>query len=266
MTTAQRVIKYIAIAFAALLVAAIVLGIYYGVGALLDIGSDDSTGVMSGLEVSGEPTSLDIDVKSVGIEIKTGDAFKLETDSRYITAKLSNGTLKIEEKSRGWFKTDPAGELIITLPDGKNFGSVEIDAGAGVINIETLTADKIDLDLGAGAVTVDSIIATKKADIDGGAGKITVKNGDLYDLELNMGVGELDMTAKLSGKASVDCGVGKTGITLKGTAADYSIRADKGIGSAELDGEAMQSGKTYGNGASTIDIDGGVGNIEIDFE
>ena len=43
----------------------------------------------------------------------------------------------------------------------------------------------------------------------------------------------------------------------------YKIKVNKGIGSITIDGKETIDGNEYGHGETYIDIDGGVGAIEI---
>ena len=54
-------------------------------------------------------------------------------------------------------------------------------------------------------------------------------------------------------------------VRLLGSPEDYRIRLDKGIGSATMDGKALSGGSTLGSGQHSIDIDGGIGSIRIQF-
>ena len=46
---------------------------------------------------------------------------------------------------------------------------------------------------------------------------------------------------------------------------DYCIILDKGLGNATINGKNMSDDTTYGTGENKLDIDGGVGSIQIDF-
>ena len=81
-----------------------------------------------------------------------------------------------------------------------------------------------------------------------------------------MGVGELNLTGELSGKSSIDYGVGETNIVLLGTDDDYKVKLDKGIGEATIDGIKMSDDSVYGAGKNYIEIDGGVGELSISFK
>ena len=59
--------------------------------------------------------------------------------------------------------------------------------------------------------------------------------------------------------------MGELNLTLTGTLDDYCITLDKGVGKATLDGKKMSDDVKYGNGETSIEIDGGVGAMKIEF-
>ena len=77
-----------------------------------------------------------------------------------------------------------------------------------------------------------------------------------------MGTGKAVLDCRLSGDCSIDQGVGALELTLRGTPNDYRIKLDKGIGSARLGGSGVGDG-TYGSGACTVDLDGGIGSMTL---
>ncbi len=271
MTEIQKIIKYAALVLAGLLIVAIVSGIVSTLSGLAFIGSwfgkeDATAGEMRELAVDGTVDTLLLDLRSVALTVETGDAFAAETDDPYVTCEMNNGTLKIREKNRGWFAGDFSGELVITLPADSAFEKIDIDAGAGKIDIDTLSTAVFLLDIGAGDVKIGTLLVTDDTAINGGAGQVTIDGGTLADFDLDMGVGKFDCTAALTGDSEINCGVGEMRLTLIGTTVDYRIELDKGLGSAIVDGKALSDGETYGAGANEIDIDGGVGAIQVEFK
>ena len=81
-----------------------------------------------------------------------------------------------------------------------------------------------------------------------------------------MGIGEINLTAKLTGKNEINAGIGNLNIELTGNEEDYKIQTNKGIGTVKIDGKEMSDGQKYGEGENHIDIDGGIGNIKVKFE
>ena len=47
---------------------------------------------------------------------------------------------------------------------------------------------------------------------------------------------------------------------------DYKIDIDKGLGNINIDEDSFDVDGTYGTGETFIKVDGGVGNIKVDFE
>ena len=54
-------------------------------------------------------------------------------------------------------------------------------------------------------------------------------------------------------------------INLQGEKQSYKIQADKGLGSIKIDRKEISSGEIFGDGQNYIEIDGGIGNIDINF-
>ena len=81
-----------------------------------------------------------------------------------------------------------------------------------------------------------------------------------------MGVGNLTLTSYLLGTNDISAGIGSIELNLIGTYDEYRILANKGIGSIKLDGNSIDSDTYYGTGNNQINIDGGVGSIDIHFK
>lgn len=262
MTSTQRLIKYAALFLAALLILAMILGIYR-LGRLLF--RDDGVAEMPfAIEITESFTALDIELRSTSLTVLSGDVFSLETNNRYIRADVSDGELQIREERRLFFGDREDSELILTLPKELVLDSVELLSGAGIVRIDALNAREASLFFGAGEVDIRSLYTTERTEIEGGAGRITL-GGMMHDLDLDMGVGELVLTAVLTGKEnSVDCGVGSAEITLLEDASDYTVSLSKGLGSIYVNGrEIPDANKTIGNGERLLSISGGVGELRI---
>lgn len=268
MTTFQKIVKYLAIAFALFLTVNIIAGILMGVAGISGLLSDkdDTTPAaeMQTYPVEGEISSLSIELSTAGLILQTGEAFSVESNHPYVSVTADNGTLTVSETKK-LFTSIKSTSVVITVPDGFVFDEVTVDTGAGRVEFEALTCDVLDLSLGAGRVDIHRLTANERAEIDGGAGQLTVDGGKLCNLNLDMGVGALTLTSRLEGQCSLDYGVGSTKLILLGHREDYQISLDKGLGDAHLAGEVMQDGAVYGTGAQKIDIDGGVGSITVDF-
>ena len=183
MTTAQKVIKYIALGFAAFLIVTIISAILSGGYALLrafGLIHVDKNIVTEELKVISsevkEISTLKIDLSCTNLDVKIGDNFKVETNNSKITFTNDNGSVKIKEENRNWLNNNKESNLIIYIPrDMIAIDETKIETGAGKINIEKLNTQSLYLELGAGDVHIENVVATAETKIDGGARKNRTK-------------------------------------------------------------------------------------------
>lgn len=268
MSSLQKIIKYMATSFALFLAFSIISGIVYGISSLenlFDNNDNEITRKLKDLKINTNASVLNIDVSSANLKIKEGNSLKAETNNKYIKIKQEKNRLSIIEKENHLFSNNKNKELIIYIPSDFVFDYVDITTGASKVNVDKISTEKLDLELGAGKVDINQLIVLDNTEIEGGAGKITIKDGDIHNLDLEMGIGSLSLTSKLTGNSHIDAGVGKINLNLLGTLDDYKISIDKGIGSATLAGNNMNNDTLYGTGNNIIEIDGGIGSINIDF-
>jgi len=265
MTTTQKIIKYCAIAFAIFLIFSIISGVAALIGSIGGAFSNvDINEELKDLHLENNANVLDINIKATNLEIKKGNILKAETDNEHITINNTNNRLVIKEEKHNLFDTDTK-KLTVYVPEDLVFEGVSINAGAGNIKVEELNSDNLFMDLGAGNVTIDNVLVTKEIEIDGGAGNLTIENGSMNNLDLDLGVGDVSVTANLQGDIDINTGVGKTEVNILGNKEDYEIEVDKGFGKVTIDGIDVKDEYTFGRGINSIDIDGGIGNINVNF-
>lgn len=281
MTSFQKFIKYCAIALAAVIIVSIVGGAAWGISAIVGLADGELAGVVidSGVQrgeyegadgdmnrysVSGDITAVIIDVSAARICVGTGETLSLESTISDLTVKNDGGRLVIKDKKHIIYNNSNKNTVDLTLPVGITLDELDIDGGAGTLDVSGITSRRLSVDIGAGSTRLSSLTVTESADIDGGAGRLVIEGCDITDLDFDMGTGKAVLDCRLSGDCSIDQGVGALELTLRGTPNDYRIKLDKGIGSARLGGSGVGDG-TYGSGACTVDLDGGIGSMIIDF-
>lgn len=266
MIKTQKIIKYCAIVFALYLIFNIIFGILYGVMSIDNIfSSDDNVGELNNVDIDiSDVNYLEIDLNSINLDIKIGEEFKVETNSTKINVSNINNKLVISDKSK-WFFDDSDRKVILYIPNDFEFDKVNIETGAGKVNIDELNSKKLSLDLGAGKVIINELSVINKAEIETGAGEFVINNGLINNLDMDMGVGKVYIKALINGESEMDAGVGKTTLDLVGSLSDYKIKIDKGIGNTKINGDNITDGKYYGTGSNVIDIDGGVGEFVVNF-
>lgn len=271
MTSGQKIIKYFALALAIFLIVSIISLIFKGISMIGGLKGDDDaiSENMKKLDVEQvEKIDLDINLAATSLTIKKGDSIYAETNNKYIELKQKDNKIEIKEGNHNWFlrnnKTEA--QLVIYLPESIEIEKVNINSGAGVINIESLSCKNLTFEIGAGEVKLDNINVSKECKIEGGAGKLSILSGNINDLDLEMGVGEVDIYANITGKSDIEAGVGKLNIKLTGEKDSYKIKAKKGLGDIEIDNKKISDNEVFGDGDNYIKVDGGVGEIDITFE
>lgn len=262
MSEVQKVIKYLAIVFAVLLIFNIFSMIFYCFNSLSDVFDGDVKVVdkLKGIDVSGS-SILSVDINTANLTIKSGDVLKVETDNKNVDVVQENDKIYVKENGN-WFKFNKGANVVVTVPTSVVFDGVAIDTGVGNLDISNLVVNNLYLDLGAGKSSIDNLNVKGVAEIDSGIGDTNLKTSVINNLDIDMGVGEVYLNAKLLGNNEIDTGIGKVDIDLFGAMDDYSISLDKGIGETSIDGKSIVSG-TYGSGVNKINIDGGIGSVDV---
>lgn len=266
MTTLQKVIKYLAMAFAVFLAVSIIGGILGAVGLFGGLlGGDAVAEDVKTYAVSSDVSRLEVEINAADFTIKQGESFSVESNLKHLTVADKNGVLTIKE-TKTFGSTYTGAVLTLYIPVDTVFEKANITTGAGRLTADTLSADALKLELGAGEVNIGSLTALSRADIEGGAGKLTISGGALADLDLQMGVGQLNLASALTGNCEIETGVGEANITVLGSKEDYKLDIEKGIGSITVDGKSASDFGSSGSGQHAIQIDCGVGAVHIAFK
>ena len=270
MNSSQKIIKNLAIAlgiFLTIFIISMIIGGIYLITSVFSIKSDNSIDKEINtlwMQNNENVISLDIDIKFSNLTIKNGDKFLVESNNKNIKYKYNNSSLEVEEIKYNLFNNSDVGEVIITIPSNIRLDSVDIDNGAGSLNIENINANKFNLDLGAGITVIDNIIVDS-ADIDSGAGKFIIKFGKINNLDFDMGAGTAEITSIITGNNQINSGVGNLKLNLIDNIENYKIKINKGIGKVEIDNKEVSDDEIVGTGLNFINISGGIGTITVNF-
>lgn len=272
MTQSQKIIKYIALSLAILLAVSIITVILsgiYGLSNLLGLNKkenpNDKLQTVECLNMENTPTELELDLNYTSLVIEESDTLKIETTNPNIKCRANSDKLRIVDKKNHFYTTTSAQKLIIKIPKELAFTYVEIKTGAGKVNIEKLVTKSLEMDLGAGKTLIKELISND-TNINTGTGEFTIKSGTINNLDFDIGVGKTTITASITGNSKIDTGVGSLNLNILNTKENYKLKISKGIGSIKVDNEDVKDNEIIGNGTNTLNIDGGVGEINIKFE
>lgn len=278
----QKVIKYGAMAFAIYLAIMIISIIIFGITAIFGIGagieaisnnmgnSADNDKLLTYTQEYTEIESLDIDLSKSGLEIRTGDSFKVEfiNVSKDLSTKLNdaNKELKIEDKPLKLFENiNSNSKVIVYIPNDYELKSIKLDlVGVSGAYMEGFKTAKLEVDMGAGKYEINNVQATNM-DVESGAGETIIRNSSFDNLEFNGGVGKATINCKISNRGEIESGVGKLEVNLIGSKDDYKLRAETGIGNLTIDGNKVRDGEVVGTGNANIKVEAGIGETSINF-
>lgn len=278
MTSLQRVIKYGAMAFGFYLVFVIISAIIVGITAIFGISFGINTyksytkegATPSFSEIFNGVNNLDINLDVSKLNIKNGNEFKVEvinpTNDFY--CQMSGETLKIKDNRKGFnlfgLSNDVIPEITIYIPEDQNLDKIELEAGVNETYIEKLSADIIDIETGVGKFVADNIIA-EVFKIEGGAGETEIGNSKANEIKLDAGVGKFVINSEVIEKADIEAGVGQLIVNLAGNKEDYKVKASTGLGNLLVDGKKAADNQVIGDGDSYINVEAGVGEVQVNF-
>ena len=271
MTTTQKIIKYLAIAFALFLVISI-FSIIFGLSReiISSINSDkkDSKLLEEYTTISNNVNNIEsfkIDISNDDIEIKEGEKFEVKTNDPDVKFYHENSKVKIKtDKTFSWHLSNSSrGTIIIYLPNEFNITELDLNLGAGKIDIDKIFVETLLMDLGAGTMTAKEINVYEKATINGGAGNINIYSGTINNLNLKLGAGNASIQSDLTGSNTLTTGVGKLNLGLSRSKDNYKFDISKGLGNIILNDFDVSEDILIGDGEAKIKISGAIGNIII---
>lgn len=271
MTTAQKIIKYLAIAFALYLVISIfsiIFGLSHEIISSINNDKKESKLLEEYTTISNNVNNIEsfkIDISNDDIEIKEGEKFEVKTNDPDVKFYHENSIVKIKsDKTFSWHLSNSSrGTIIIYLPNEFNISELDLNLGAGKIDIDKIFVETLLMDLGAGTMTAKEINVYEKATINGGAGNINIYSGTINNLNLKLGAGNASIQSDLTGSNTLTTGVGKLNLGLSRSKDNYKFDISKGLGNIILNDFDVSEDILIGDGETKIKISGAVGNIII---
>lgn len=137
-----------------------------------------------------EINELEIDIKYASTYITKTSNPDITIQSNELKANLDveliNGKLKIREDDN-WSWNKQMGTVRIYLPETMFLNELDIETGAGRLNMDGIYAKKFELNHGAGNLEISNSEFTR-AEIKAGAGKSEIESCVLNNLKLKAGV------------------------------------------------------------------------------
>lgn len=265
MTSFQKVIKYLAVGLALFICITILTGVVVGIKSIFEnfnIIKEDDTDYNEVIKYNDEFQYLDINLNSSNLIIKTGNKFSVETFDKNIKIYKEDDKLKVVDKNKKVINRKIK-DFIVTIPQNYNFKAVEINTGAGKVNVDGINTNLLEMNLGAGKTVLNNINSNKSI-IETGAGSVKINNSNLNDLNLKLGAGKIDINAIITGNSYIESGIGELNLLLNLPLSDYTFEFEKGIGELKFNNGVIKNNEVIiGGGPNSIKVEGGIGSINI---
>lgn len=151
--------------------------------------------------------------------------------------RIKEGTLYVEGfKGIKTVGTDISENVItLVIPKGTRFEELDIEVGAGTMEITGVEAIEVDATVGAGVLLLYQV-ESRELSAEAGAGKVEARemiSGEV-SITVSMGEGIYDGTA--SGDVEVECDMGRIEFSLREKQEDFNYDIECGMGNVEIGG------------------------------
>lgn len=162
-------------------------------------------------------------------------------------------------------------ENVITLviPSGMEFEEIDVEVGAGVMEINGLRTREIDANIGAGELLMNG---TETGDFSAevGVGRIEASHMVSGDVSLMVSMGEGLYEGTVSGNIDLECDMGNLVVSLNEKEEDFNYQIECGVGVVSIGGSefsGLATERKVDHGAyRECDVECSVGNIDIKFQ
>ena len=207
---------------------------------------------------------LDVAAGTAKVGFYEGDSVQIDyqTNQRYgFTVRESDGTLTIEQSHGVWWLNwgimRKVPTAIIKIPR-HCIPDLDIEIGAGSVDVDSGTYGKIKADVSAGKLNFGRIVCAD-ADCRVSAGDLSFDFVDCSYVSCNVSAGNATFRTVKSDNINIDVSAGNTTMYVLGSISDYTIHVNKSAGSCNLTTQIKPDAK------KRIDIDVSAGSVNVHF-
>lgn len=164
---------------------------------------------------------------------------------------------------------DNSGKIVLYVPAAYQFKKVDVELGAGVLQMDVLETNEADFEVGAGQITMNFLRADN-CKFDVGMGEILVEDMQVNDVKAEVGMGHLMMSGTVFGDLKGECAMGSMEVYLSGQEEDFDYTFAAAMGNVTVDGRdysGLAQEKKVNNGADKeIKMECLMGNVLVEFE
>ena len=191
-------------------------------------------------------------------------AYQDVPEEQRLSYALDGDTLKIDFcRSGHLLSSSPEKQLVLSIPRGLTLEKFEADTTAAAVNVTGLHTQTVDISTVSGGVD----LAAEAYEIDiSTTGGCAAVDADFYQLDFSAVSGSLTLTMQRA--AEVDAETVSGGVTIHLPPSSYGFALDfetvSGTPEIAFDANGGDGHWTYGDNASTLNIDTASGNLSLD--
>lgn len=159
-------------------------------------------------------------------------------------------------------------QITLYVPRNKGYQDVELNIGAGSVDIIKLKADRIISEVGAGELAVTDFTANELS-VSVGVGHAEFSEAHVKDLKMDIGVGESNFYGKVDGDMDISSNIGSTQLELDQAENDFNYDVYCGVGNVEIARyyyNGLGASKYIDNDArQECTVNCSIGNVTIHF-
>lgn len=305
MTSLQKLVKIIAIAFAAILafsiIAFVLAGIAYGIDCFDNNHEERKLSSFFGWEgkrididetfdnekLAGDPVEQITIACGAEIHIKKGEVLHVLAQNvpEDYRVSYSKGTLLVEDDNNNRIDFFSSNKAVVTVevPSDIYLNKIRIQSGSGKVFLDDVEGKDLILDSGSGRIVANRVNVEQtdidsgsgrvefndsnlgKLSCDSGSGRITMNRVSSYDVIMESGSGSVVYKGDMKGRCNIRSGSGSISFTLNGEKDNYRIRVDKGSGSFKVDGVSKKDGEFGNEIDGVLLVNSGSGSVKINF-
>lgn len=191
-------------------------------------------------------------------------AYQDVPEEQRLSYALDGDTLKIDFcRSGHLLSSSPEKQLVLSIPRSLTLEKFEADTTAAAVNVTGLHTQTVDISTVSG--NVDLAAEAYEIDISTTGGCAAV-DADFYQLDFSAVSGSLTLTMQRAAKVDAETTSGGVTIHLPPSSYGFALDFETVSGTPEIafDANGGDGHWTYGDKASTLNIDAASGNLSLD--
>ncbi len=223
--------------------------------------------------VGTDVAKLDIEVGGCAFYFKASDdnQFYLEaTNAGKFQCFIKGDTLYVKSSRttvNDWDEIT-GGEISLYIPANYAFEEMDVELGAGLLQMQKAVTTKMELNVGAGQIVIGELQA-KECAAQVGMGEIVVENMAVTNVDAEVGMGHLKMGGTIQGNVDAECAMGAIEFVLNDKEEAFNYKLEVAMGNVSINGTEysdMTKDKTIQNAAGkNMNIECSMGNVEVNF-